>query len=319
MTSYSLSKFYPNPWNYNLMSDAEFDELKRDVKQNGLQIPIVVRETKKGHEIADGWHKVKALRELGIKELEERWVEVRDLSDADVRQYVRSSKIRGSRKNLMKEAEHYLTDYREFGGTLDEYAVHVGMDKGNLSRILSRNNTYEPVKKFIEKTELPATVIDEILKSKREYTLSYLKEAEINRWDAKTAKERMSTDKGEDDEPVKENPRNDWRDDLEGLNMETRGACGHIVNGAISNLSSVMKQLDLLGQLSAKGKCETVIKQLVTLRDALYGIHRVVPKDRTQPIEVRNTMREWMLEGDDGTRSGKHKAINEMITEILER
>ena len=94
-------------------------------------------------------------------------------------------------------------DYNEFGGTLDEYAVHVGMDKGNLSRILSRNNTYEPVKKFIEKTELPATVIDEILKSKREYTLSYLKEAEINRWDAKTAKERMSTDKGEDNEPVK--------------------------------------------------------------------------------------------------------------------
>ena len=67
----ALSKLIAHPDNPNVMSDATFRKLVRNIERTGLYEPIVVRPhpDKKGHfEIINGHHRVKALERLGHKE-----------------------------------------------------------------------------------------------------------------------------------------------------------------------------------------------------------------------------------------------------------
>ncbi|MGD1042851.1 MAG: ParB/RepB/Spo0J family partition protein [Sedimentisphaerales bacterium] len=75
--SIALSKLLAHPDNPNVMSDATFRKLVRNIKRTGLYEPIVVRPhpDEKDHsatadkfEIINGHHRVKALEQLGCKE-----------------------------------------------------------------------------------------------------------------------------------------------------------------------------------------------------------------------------------------------------------
>ena len=66
-----LSKLIAHPANPNVMSDATFRKLVRNIEQTGLYEPIVVRphpKKKDCFEIINGHHRVKALAKLGRKE-----------------------------------------------------------------------------------------------------------------------------------------------------------------------------------------------------------------------------------------------------------
>jgi hypothetical protein len=66
-----LSKLLAHPDNPNVMSEATFRKLVRNIERTGLYEPIVVRihPRKKDHfEIINGHHRVKALEQLGRKE-----------------------------------------------------------------------------------------------------------------------------------------------------------------------------------------------------------------------------------------------------------
>ena len=75
--SIALSKLLAHPDNPNVMSDATFRKLVRNIERTGLYEPIVVRPhpEKKDHsatadkfQIINGHHRVKALEQLGHKE-----------------------------------------------------------------------------------------------------------------------------------------------------------------------------------------------------------------------------------------------------------
>ncbi len=75
--SIALSKLLAHPDNPNVMSDATFRKLVRNIERTGLYEPIVVRPhpEKKDHsatadkfQIINGHHRVKALERLGRKE-----------------------------------------------------------------------------------------------------------------------------------------------------------------------------------------------------------------------------------------------------------
>jgi ParB/RepB/Spo0J family partition protein len=67
----ALSKLLAHPDNPNVMSDATFRKLVRNIERTGLYEPIVVRphpDEKDSFEIINGHHRVKALERLGRKE-----------------------------------------------------------------------------------------------------------------------------------------------------------------------------------------------------------------------------------------------------------
>jgi ParB/RepB/Spo0J family partition protein len=69
--SIALSKLFAHPDNPNVMSDATFRKLIRNIERTGLYEPIVVRphpKEKDHFEIINGHHRVKALEQLGRKE-----------------------------------------------------------------------------------------------------------------------------------------------------------------------------------------------------------------------------------------------------------
>lgn len=66
-----ISKLIAHPDNPNVMSDATFRKLIRNIERTGLYEPIVVRphpKEKDHFEIINGHHRVKALERLGRKE-----------------------------------------------------------------------------------------------------------------------------------------------------------------------------------------------------------------------------------------------------------
>ena len=69
--SIALSKLFAHPDNPNVMSDATFRKLIRNIERTGLYEPIVVRphpKEKDDFQIINGHHRVKALERLGHKE-----------------------------------------------------------------------------------------------------------------------------------------------------------------------------------------------------------------------------------------------------------
>jgi len=67
----AISRLIAHPANPNVMSEAKFKKLIRNIEQTGLYEPIVVRPhpKKKGSfQIINGHHRVKALEQLGRKE-----------------------------------------------------------------------------------------------------------------------------------------------------------------------------------------------------------------------------------------------------------
>ena len=71
-----ISKLVPNKFNpkrpYADSSKGKrmFDDLKKSLKKGGQVIPVLVREVEKKFEIVNGYHRWKAMQELGFKKVE---------------------------------------------------------------------------------------------------------------------------------------------------------------------------------------------------------------------------------------------------------
>ena len=70
-----ISKVKPNTWNpkesieENNENKTKYEQIKREIEKKGLFEAITVRETAKGFEILDGYHRYTACKELGFKEI----------------------------------------------------------------------------------------------------------------------------------------------------------------------------------------------------------------------------------------------------------
>jgi ParB/RepB/Spo0J family partition protein len=65
-----IDKLIAHPDNPNRMSDKTFTKLVRNIERTGRYEPIIVRPKGDSYEIINGHHRVKALRQLGIKTAE---------------------------------------------------------------------------------------------------------------------------------------------------------------------------------------------------------------------------------------------------------
>lgn len=57
----------PNPWNPNRVDPINQEKLENSIRVDGIKLPILVRETDKGLQIIDGFHRVQAAKSIGIE------------------------------------------------------------------------------------------------------------------------------------------------------------------------------------------------------------------------------------------------------------
>ena len=76
-----IDKLKAHPDNPNRMSDKTFAKLVRNIKRTGRYEPIIVRPKGDSYEIINGHHRVKALRQLGIKTAD---IVIWDVNDDEV-------------------------------------------------------------------------------------------------------------------------------------------------------------------------------------------------------------------------------------------
>lgn len=63
-----ISEVRPNDWNPKKKDTEEYQKVKLSIEENGLRIPIIVRENK-GYEIIDGEQRYTACKDLGYTDL----------------------------------------------------------------------------------------------------------------------------------------------------------------------------------------------------------------------------------------------------------
>jgi len=73
-----INKCRANAWNPRGMSKKELEALKLSIKERGQTQPIQVRPVKNGYEIIGGYHRWKAMKELGFSEVEVNIVSMED-------------------------------------------------------------------------------------------------------------------------------------------------------------------------------------------------------------------------------------------------
>ncbi|SRR6266550_1830488 len=68
ITRLPLETIHPNSYNPNILPDVLFEQLLKDIRENGFIDPIIVRETgEKQYEIIDGEHRYRAAKQLGFE------------------------------------------------------------------------------------------------------------------------------------------------------------------------------------------------------------------------------------------------------------
>ena len=137
-----ISELKPHP-HQNLvpaMSDTEYGDLLKDIKQNGILQPIDITYE---NVILDGHHRFKAAKELGIKEVE---VRVPELIDISADEYLISVAL--NRRHLSEGQKAVLAN--EYRKVISEKAVKTKLEK---ARAVKAGVSMEETSASIEEQE----------------------------------------------------------------------------------------------------------------------------------------------------------------------
>lgn len=137
-----LNQLHPNKWNPNELPQEDFEALKEDIKQRGLQYPIIVRRDKDKLQIVDGEHRWRACKELGWQTIPDKFVQIEDYNEARAKMVnYRNNKTRGT-MNPMKEGQLFFDEWKEGNGTLtqeelsDKYQIPQQRVSERLARVI---------------------------------------------------------------------------------------------------------------------------------------------------------------------------------------
>lgn len=65
----NISELTPNEWNPNIIDKRKFNILVSNIKRDGMLQPILVRKVGDSHQIIDGYHRWKASKKAGLKDI----------------------------------------------------------------------------------------------------------------------------------------------------------------------------------------------------------------------------------------------------------
>lgn len=317
-----LSRIHPSPWNFNRLTEEEEERLLGNIKAEGVKDKIVLRPYGDGYEILGGEHRINVLKRLGWKSIPLSLIEFREMSDREARRYIVSTNIRGSGKDLIKEAELYYQEYMEAkkeDKTLTELAEEMGMSKSRLSKILSRLNLPQDAKKFISNSNLSAGVVDEFLNVKDPYALSFLERAEKEKWSEKEAREKLKMGVSLDGELVKERSlKESSRSKVYSLTMVERGAVSQRLEVIRQATLGVKEYLNDRGVSDLDKKLDSLTKNTRSIKREMEGTRYFFNPSTRSSEEVRNEFRDWLNEGTKEDREEKIRLLNEESRKLVE-
>ncbi|MCX8188199.1 MAG: ParB N-terminal domain-containing protein [Nitrososphaeria archaeon] len=144
-----LKKVYPNPFNANRMCYKEYESLKRDLLEKGVEgiPPILVTPRTDGFMIVDGEHRWRAALELGFETIR---AEIVHLSDEDVKIECFKRNYQRGRIDYLKAGELFNIE-RNCGLTVREIAKKYNLSAYTVDYILQLTRLSAEVKEFIYK------------------------------------------------------------------------------------------------------------------------------------------------------------------------
>lgn len=162
----NISEIRANNYNPNSMRPTEYRNLIYSIKKFGQVIPILVRKVKENYIIIDGEHRHRALKEIGIKQVEV--IENEDMTEKDYKMLtVALNKFRGNIDNdlvmeIFKDSKE--TDVLEFLEKIREKSYEKMADQKSIfekldldwedNRIYEENKETEPLVVMVTKGEL---------------------------------------------------------------------------------------------------------------------------------------------------------------------
>ncbi len=148
-----ITKLLAHPGNPNVMSDATFRKLVRNIERTGLYEPIVTRphpKKKNCFEIINGHHRVKALEQLGRKEAD---CVVWDVDDEQTKVLLATlNRLSGS--DVVQKKIELLKELTKRMGTV-ELAKILPQTAKQIDRLINLKLADVPIKADAEKFAIP--------------------------------------------------------------------------------------------------------------------------------------------------------------------
>ncbi|MFQ5708340.1 MAG: ParB/RepB/Spo0J family partition protein [bacterium] len=131
----AVEQVKPNPFQPRESFDpTALEELKQSIAENGVIQPVTVREVNAGYELIAGERRLRAVRDLGFKEIPAFVLEVR--SDEEMLEMSLIENIQRENLNPIDEANGYQTLIAKCKLTQDEVARKVGKDRATIANFL---------------------------------------------------------------------------------------------------------------------------------------------------------------------------------------
>jgi ParB family chromosome partitioning protein len=149
-----ITAISPNPFQPRKeFSETELRELQESISTNGLLQPVTVRATPggKGFELVAGERRLRAVRNLGWKEIP---AVVKEISDREMLTLALVENLQRFDLNPVEEAAGYERLVSEFGYTQLAVAELVGKDRSTIANAIRILQLPEPVRALIQQGRL---------------------------------------------------------------------------------------------------------------------------------------------------------------------
>lgn len=317
---YPLNLFVPNKWNYNILTDEEFNELVEDTRKVGIREKITVRQKGEQFEVLNGVHRIKALKTIEAPDVPRDKVDIVSMTDSEARAYIRSSKTRGSKKDLIKEAYMVYEDFEELKkagsiSSLQDYSKHSGIEYSKLSRMLARCNLSSVAQQIVSQGNISAAVLDELLVVRQDYQREMITRAIDENWTVEQAKLNVKAGVTIDGKPVRK-AEGKRESDITKLDMFDRMAVAKVLESTINGLSNVIRYCEGKGATITSTEFSGIVDKATKAKKNMEGQSVVYPYNGQGAVKSMNVVRDWLVAGTEDERKAKVAAVEERIRMI---
>lgn len=151
-TEVAVDKIDANPYQPRLSFDqAELDELKGSLAQHGMLQPIVLREKEDRYEIVAGERRFRAAQEAGWEKIPAILIKVDDRQMAEL---ALTENMQRRDLNPMEKATAFRNYLEIYGGTHEELASRLALDRSTVTNLMRLLDLNEEVQEMTRRGEI---------------------------------------------------------------------------------------------------------------------------------------------------------------------
>jgi len=142
----------PNPFQpRQQVDDAALEELAQSVQQHGVLQPLLVRRVGEVFQLVAGERRWAAAKKAGLETVPCR---VLELEDRQVFEVAIEENLKRKDLNVLEKAQAFKDYLQRFGGTIEELAQRLSLDRSTVSNMLRLLELAEPVKEALRQERI---------------------------------------------------------------------------------------------------------------------------------------------------------------------